>query len=98
MKRILKVVVFLMLCAGLQGQLMAEDDPQKKPKNTNYTCQKKCFSHCKFKNEAVEDCRIVNATTVSFKVICSCRPLKKGETLPAFFHNSRIIKTSASGA
>jgi hypothetical protein len=110
MKRILKAGLLLILCAGVQGQtpnqaIDAAVDPQemtkvatkKNKKKIKYTCQQKCFSHCKFKNQAVDDCQIANATSVSFSVICSCRALKKGEVLPAFFQNTRIIKTSASG-
>ncbi|NDH08630.1 MAG: hypothetical protein EBY16_03265 [Gammaproteobacteria bacterium] len=93
---ILKAGIVLVLCLGLQAELMAQTELPKHKKKVKYTCLQKCFSHCKFKNEAVDDCQITNATTVSFRVICACRPLKKGEILPAFFHNSRIIKTSAS--
>ena len=96
MKR-LKVGFFFLLCLALPEALIAAvAAPSNHQKKVKYTCLQKCFSHCKFKNQAVEDCQITNVTTVSFRLNCACRPLKKGEILPAFFHNSRIIKTSAS--
>lgn len=61
-----------------------------------YICLQKCFQQCKFKSQAVKDCQITHATTVSFRINCECRDLKPGEVLPAFFHKTRIIKTSAS--
>lgn len=114
MKRTLKVGFLGILYLGLHGQLFAQEltpnqaidtavdqqeaAPKKNKKKPKYTCQQKCFSYCKFKNQAVDDCQIANATSVSFRIICSCRSLKKGEVLPAFFQNNRIINTSASRA
>jgi hypothetical protein len=59
-----------------------------------YTCQEKCFYHCKRNGQAVKNCEIRDVTTVSFHVHCECRDLKQGEILPPFFHHYRIIKTS----
>jgi hypothetical protein len=61
-----------------------------------YTCQKKCFNECKLKNQAVKNCKLSNFTSVSFKISCECRDLQPGEVLPMYFHNTRIIPTSAS--
>ena len=94
MKRMLTgIAVFLVLVS-----MAAVVEAKEAGKKVKYTCKQKCFTHCKLKNEAVKDCQIANPTTVSFKIICACRPLEKGEILPAFFHNSRLIKTSATSA
>ncbi len=94
MKRVLSGLGVFLVLASMAFVLEAKEAGKK----IKYTCQQKCFTHCKLKNEAVKDCQIANPTTVSFKIICACRPLKKGEVLPAFFHNSRLIKTSATSA
>lgn len=63
--------------------------------SVRYTCKDKCFHYCKFREQAVKNCEIFQVTSVSFRVQCECRPLKKGEILPLYFHHSRIINTSA---
>lgn len=60
-----------------------------------YICKQKCFQYCKIRQQAVKDCKILQPTSVSFRIQCECRLLKQGEILPAYFHHSRIIKTSA---
>jgi hypothetical protein len=60
-----------------------------------YLCRKKCFEQCKLNHQAVKNCQFSNFTSVSFNISCECRSLEKGEVLPAYFHDTRLIKTTA---
>jgi hypothetical protein len=64
-------------------------DGKEKPKLKNNIhkdclCRDKCFQYCKFRQKAVKDCDIRGPTMISFRIICYCRELNKGEVLPQF--------------
>lgn len=86
----MKKWILMVLFSVLVSQVVMGED--KVP----YTCLQKCFNECKFKNQAVKNCKLSNFTSVSFKISCECRDLKSGEVLPLYFHNTRLIPTSAS--
>ena len=56
----------------------------KKTMPKDCLCQDKCFQYCKFRQKAVKDCDIRGPTMISFRIICYCRELNKGEVLPQF--------------